>query len=128
LFTFDIDASAAGKTCQLIFLLTGQRYTITGTRGLNAYTLVSPVNNGTSYDTLPIHNFLGQSNNNLDSGDTVNFGWRSCGSAGQRSYLIEATGNLNLTYLKQEESRSWVLGFGCVNKRQCGLGKAERED
>jgi glucan endo-1,3-beta-D-glucosidase len=99
-FTFDVPSSATGKTCQLIFMLTGGRYSITGRGQLVAYSLDTPVGGATSYEALPQKDLLGQSQSDVDMGVNVIFGRERCGGAGQRSFLIESTGNLNLTYFQ----------------------------
>jgi len=103
-FTFDFHTNYANSMaiCSLVFLLSiDQRYTITGSGGIVASLLSTPVSEATTYSILS----AGKTNvggiKDLEPGTNAVLWTEKCAALGARtSFLLEATGSLNLTYFQ----------------------------
>jgi hypothetical protein len=113
--------SQSNDTCFLIFLLHGGRYALTGSGILLAYLLDEPVNRTVTYDTLHDRKSVGWSRQVLSGEESVDgfvLGGGKCANmVGERSYLIDAVGGLNVTgFITRGEP-----AVGAWNRR-CGDG------
>ena len=106
IFNFDFPQTTAGKTCSLVFLLpeqsqlTTSAFSLSGSGGFDVARLSSPATEQTTYNTLPsiARNIEGPSS--VTPGNEYVIASGTCFAGLKISYLVTATGSLDLNYFQ----------------------------
>ncbi|MCJ1453513.1 hypothetical protein MMC28_003860 [Mycoblastus sanguinarius] len=114
-FNFDIPSSDAGKTCTLIFFfptqdeLTTSAFSLSGSGGFDVAQLTSVVTQETSYSTCPATESDLAGPSSVTPGNEYVIASGSCAAGQTLSYLVSATGSLDLSYF--QDSGASPIGF-----------------
>ena len=106
IFNFDFPQTSAGKTCSLVFLLpeqsqlTTSAFSLSGSGGFDVARLSSPATEQTTYNTLPsVARDVGGPSN-VTPGNEYVIASGTCFAGSKVSYLVTATGSLDLNYFQ----------------------------
>ena len=106
IFNFDFPPTDAGKTCSLVFLLpeqsqlTTSAFSLSGSGGFDVARLSSPATEQTTYNTLPsVARDVGGPSS-VTPGNEYVIASGTCFAGQKISYLVTATGSLDLNYFQ----------------------------